>query len=122
MLHMLSNQTAQVFFVDRQCVNVQHFDQFRVNAFAELTVFVQDVGEAARHTCAEVHAGFAHYADNPAGHVFTTVIADAFYDGNSTGVTHRKALASPACSKQTPAGSTVQTGVADDAGFMAAEC
>ncbi|MNE33608.1 hypothetical protein D3C80_1272900 [compost metagenome] len=59
MLHMFGNQTAQMFFVDGQRFNVQHFHQLWVHAFAELTVFIQNVGETARHTCAEVHAGFA---------------------------------------------------------------
>ena len=121
MLHVFGNQTAQVFFVNGQRVNVQHFYQFRVHAFTELTVFIQDVGKTARHACAEVHAGFTQNANNPARHVFTTVIANAFHHGDSTGVTHRKTLARTARGKQTTAGCAVQAGVTDNAGFMAAE-
>ncbi len=121
MMHVLGDQTAQVLFMDRQGFNIQHFHQLRVHAFAEITAFVQDIGETTGHTCPEVNAGFAQHADNTAGHVFTAVIADTFHHGDGTGVTHRKTLTCTTCGKQTTTGSTVQTGVADDAGIAAAE-
>ena len=107
--------------MDGQRINVQHFHQLRVHAFAELTVFIQDVGKTARHARAKVHAGFTQDAHNSARHVFTAVIADAFHHGDGAGVTHRKTFARTARGKQTTAGCAVQTGIADDARFMAAE-
>ncbi|MNB69017.1 hypothetical protein D3C75_155370 [compost metagenome] len=104
-----------------QLVDIQHFHQFWVHTFTELAVFIQHVGEAAGHARTKVDAGFAQHADDAAGHVFTTVVADAFYHGDGTGVTYGEAFPRTARSEQLAAGSAVQAGVADNAGFMTAE-
>ena len=107
--------------MDGQRVNVQHFYQFRVHAFAEVAIFIQNVTKAAGHACAKVDAGFTQHADDAAGHVFTAVVANTFDDGDRAGVTHRETLARTARSIQATAGRAVQAGVADDAGFVATE-
>ena len=107
--------------MDSQRVHVQNFHQFGVNAFTEVAIFIQDVSKAAGHTCAEVHAGFPQDTDDAAGHVFTAVVADAFHHGDGAGVTYRKAFARASCRVQTTAGRAIQTGVANDACFMATE-
>ncbi|MNI79904.1 hypothetical protein D3C73_1363960 [compost metagenome] len=84
MLYMLGDQSTQMLFVDSQRVHAQDFDQFRIHAFAEFAVFVQHVGEPARHACAEVDARFTENTDDAAGHVFTAVVTDAFDHGDGT--------------------------------------
>ncbi len=56
--------------------------------FAEIAAFIENVSETAGHARTEVNAGFTQNADDTTRHIFTTVVANAFYHGDSTGVTH----------------------------------
>src|SRR5699024_247762 len=90
-------------------------------AFAEITAFIENVSEAAGHARTEVNAGFTQNTDNTARHIFTAVVANAFYHGDSTGVPHAETFTRAACGIQTTTGRAIQAGVADNTCFMAAE-
>ena len=51
-------------------------DHFPVAASREVAGFIQHVGDAARHTRAEVATGGAQHDHPPARHIFAAVIAD----------------------------------------------
>nr|VFK62536.1 MAG: hypothetical protein BECKUNK1418G_GA0071005_10259 [Candidatus Kentron sp. UNK]VFK70544.1 MAG: hypothetical protein BECKUNK1418H_GA0071006_103119 [Candidatus Kentron sp. UNK] len=81
----------------------------------EITLFIQHIGNAAAHASGEVASGAAENNDDPAGHVFTAVIADAFDNSNSPGVAGGEAFSGNAPEVALPARGAVENGVADDA-------
>ena len=62
----------------------------------EAAVFVEDPGEAAGHASSEVAAGSAKDDGEASGHVFAAVVADAFNDGQGSGVADGETLAGAA--------------------------
>ena len=80
----------------------------------EAAVLVEDPGEAAGHACSEVEAGGAEDDGEAAGHVFAAVVADAFDDGQGSGVADGEALAGAAGSEEGSAGGSVERDVAED--------
>ena len=72
-------------------------DHLRIAAvFNEVTRFVEYVGDASAHTGSKIAAGRAEDDHASAGHVFTTVVADAFHDGMYTAVADAESFAGPA--------------------------
>ena len=77
-------------------------------------VGVVQVGPAAGHPRPEVGADGAEYDDDPAGHVFAAVLAEALDDRLRAGVAHGEPHPGPADEVQPAAGRAVQAGVAGD--------
>src|SRR5450830_1198016 len=95
----------------------QHFfqaDHRQVAALLEVAVRVVHVGDTARHAGREVAAGGTQHDDGAAGHVFATVVAQAFDDGRGAGVTHGETLAGHAVEEGFAGNRAVQHGIADD--------
>ena len=75
---------------------------------------VIDIGNAARHTGAEVSAGGSQHNDAPARHVLTCVIPDAFYNCSGSRVAHAEPFANLAVQEQLAASGAVQDDIAGD--------
>ena len=80
------------------------FDRFRARPASccsarEGAVFVENIGDAARHAGSEVAPGHAEHDDRAAGHVFATVVADAFDDGGGPELRTAKAFAGDAAKR-----------------------
>ncbi len=88
-----------------------------VDAGLEDAVFVIDVGGATGHSCAEVLAGGAEDDDEAVGHVFTTVVAAAFYYGVGAGESYAEAFSCAAIDEESASGGSVEAGVAYDGVF-----
>ena len=71
-------------------------DNAQVAATDEITGGIPDIGDAAAHTGGKIASGRAENDDAAAGHVFATVVAQAFDDGRRARVTHREAFAGDA--------------------------
>ena len=96
-------------------------NHLRVAAKGEVAFFIEDVSDATAHAGSEVAAGFAKDNDFAAGHVFATVVADAFDDGVDAGVPNREALAGHAADENFTGGGAVKGDVADDDVFVGDE-
>ena len=81
----------------------------------EITPLIQHIGNAAAHAGGEVAPGGAENDDDPAGHVFTAVVADTLDDGDGAGVADGEALAGDAPEVALPTRGAGEDGVADDA-------
>src|SRR5689334_11268197 len=68
-------------------------DHFLVAQLREHRVVVVDVRDSAAHAGGEVSSGRADDHDAPAGHVFATMIADAFHHRTRAGVSNAESLA-----------------------------
>ena len=77
-------------------------------------MLIINVGATAAHAGPEVASGASQDYGGAAGHVFATVVADAFDDGNAAGVSNAEAFARLAGGKQPASGGAVHHGVADD--------
>ena len=84
----------------------------------EFAVFVEHIGDAARHAGGEVAPGLADDDDDAAGHIFAAVIAGAFDDRDRAGVAHGEALAGDAAEIAFASDRAVKRGVADDDRFF----
>ncbi len=89
-------------------------DASRVERGHVAAVGVVQVGAAAGHPRPEVGADGAEYDDDPAGHVFAAVLAEALDDRLRAGVAHGEPHPGPADEVQPPAGRAVEAGVAGD--------
>ena len=56
-------------------------------------IFVEDPGQAPRHTGAEVEPSRTEHHHQASGHVFAAVVAHAFHDRQRSGIAHGEALA-----------------------------
>ena len=77
-------------------------------------VWVIDVSHAATHACSEVPASLSEDNDTSAGHVFATMVACAFDDGNGSTVSHGKTLADLSVDIKLATRSAIKTRVAGD--------
>ena len=89
-------------------------DHVLVDPLIEVPIFVQHVGDAAAHTGSEVLARLAQHHHSAAGHVLAAVVAHAFDDSGSAGITDAEPLAGYTADKGLAAGSAVEGNVADD--------
>src|SRR4051812_46348497 len=89
-------------------------DHRHVAARPEGVPLAQHIGAAAGHTGREVAAGAAEPHDDPAGHVFATMVAGAFDHGDGAGIAHGKTLAGDATEIAFALDRAVEHGVADD--------
>ena len=53
----------------------------RVAADGEITDFIKNVSDSAAHACGEIAPGGAQHDNPAAGHVFTTMVTNAFNNG-----------------------------------------
>eukprot|EP01137_Pigoraptor_chileana_P031734 Opistho-2@20013 len=82
---------------------------------------VQDICNAAAHSCGKVPADTAENDHSPARHVLAAVVADALADGRCARVAHAKALRSDAPDEGLAGRRTVETDVADNDVVLGAE-
>src|SRR5690606_41692733 len=95
--------------------------QFVVVAIHEVIGLIQHIGETTGHTRPEVNAGWTEYRHDTTGHIFTAVVASAFNDRISSGVTHPAALARGTGRKSFSARRTIQTCITHDAADVGVE-
>ena len=89
-------------------------DRFQIAAlFGEVSALVKDVSDAATHAGGKISAAGPEHQDQPLGHVFAAVVADAFDYGGRSGVANRKALARDAIEKRLAAGRAIKGNVAN---------
>ena len=72
---VFGDQVSQRFDILLQG-NIRTFYQILVQSFIEMVMFVQHIGNAARHSCGKVAAGSAKNDDRTARHIFTAVFTD----------------------------------------------
>src|SRR5580700_4476284 len=73
----------------------------------------QDIGDAARHACAQVHSSGAENGYDSGRHVFASMLADTFDHRESAAVTHGKTLARPPGNVELARGRTIENSVAN---------
>ena len=85
----ISSQGAQVgLFLLFEFVRLHKFTVQHVFHFA-----AEQVGKPARHSGAKVQASWAENCGDSTGHIFATVLANTFDDGDCAAVANREALA-----------------------------
>ena len=90
------------------------FHHFGVAALREYAVRIPHVRNASAHAGGEVATGFAQHDYTAAGHVFATMITDAFDNRVRAAVAHREALRRDTAEVRFTAGRTVEHDVADE--------
>src|SRR5690606_32283619 len=80
----------------------------------EAAVFVQHVGDPARHAGGEIAARHAQHDHGAAGHVFAAVVAHTFHHGVTAGVAHAETFACDAAKVRLAADRAIHDGVADN--------
>ena len=76
-------------------------------------MWIEHIGNAARHAGGEIAASFADNHDLATGHVFTAVITDAFYHCARAAVSHTKTLTTHAPKIRLTRSRAVQRDIAD---------
>ena len=103
------------------------FERFQIDAgfiattCGEVSLIVEDKCPATAHAGGKVAARSAEYDDGAVGHVFASMIADAFDHGGRAGIANREALAGYAVEKCFAAGSAVEDNVAHEYAFFRQE-
>ncbi len=72
----------------------------------------QQIRQAAGHAGAQIHSRRTQNHGDASRHIFATVLANAFDDGERAAVAHRKTFAHSSRNVQFPAGRAVEQGVA----------
>ena len=80
----------------------------------EVAVFVEHIGDAARHAGREIAAGLAEHDHDAAGHVLAAMVAGALDHRDGAGIAHREPFARDAAEIALARDGAVQHGVADD--------
>ena len=93
-------------------------DQLFVQSLVQVMVFIQYIGDAARHTGGKILAGAAEDDDFAACHIFASMLADALDDGCRARIAHTKALARDTVDKRLAARRAIESDVADDDVFL----
>ena len=90
-----------------QSVNL---DELRIKSAlaSEASIEVPNIRHSARHTCAEVPAGFTEDYNHPAGHVLAAVFSNSFDHSCGSRIANGKAFASAARCKQKAGSRTVE--------------
>src|ERR1700735_1786076 len=96
--------------------DAMNIDQVMIVAIDEIPFHVEHVSKTAGEAGAEIYARGAQNADHSPRHVFATMIAGAFDDGERAGVANRKSFPRPARRIEFAAGGAIQAGVAHDNG------
>ena len=90
-------------------------DQSKVAVQAKLLfVFGKNVRNSTRHAGCEVATGLAEHDDSTAGHVFQTVVADAFDDGSCSRVADAESFGGHSAEEGFTFGRSIKSNVADD--------
>src|SRR5258706_7899008 len=92
-------------------------DFFSVHKIKVQNVFgfgAEYVGEAAGHAGTEIEAERAENEDDAAGHIFATVLANAFDHGEGAAVANGEAFAGAACDEKLAGGCAIQNRVASE--------
>src|ERR1700742_72651 len=80
----------------------------------EVAILVEDPGETARHTRAEVEACRSQDDRQTARHVFAAVVADTLDNRQSPRIADGEAFSGAAGGKESAAGGSVESNVAQD--------
>src|SRR5688500_9749463 len=80
----------------------------------KVTCFIQNECYAATHTCSKVTSCLTDYHDRTTSHVFTTMIANTFYHGCSTGVAYCKPFTSNAAEIHFTANGAIEYGITNN--------
>ena len=85
------------------------------------SIFIQNIGDAARHAGGKIAPGVTEIDDPAASHVFAAVIADAFHHRLNAAVAHAETFAGEAADIRLAARCAVESDVADDDVFFGSE-
>src|SRR5258708_35988558 len=92
-----------------------HFDWRRADRLLVVSIasnrIPQGVGQTASHSRAEVHSRWSQNHGHTCGHVFATVLTNAFDHGECTAIPDRESFAHPARDVEFATGRTVQQSV-----------
>src|SRR5277367_2988390 len=77
-------------------------------------VGAENVGEAAGHTGAEIHAHGTENQRDAARHIFATVLAEAFDDREGAAIAHGEALAGASGDEKLAGGRAIKNGVSGE--------
>ena len=89
--------------------------------FGKVSALVKNIGDAAAHAGGKISAAGSEHQDQALGHVFATVVADAFDHSGRSGIANGKALAGDSVEKRFAAGGAVEGNVADQNIFFGGE-
>src|SRR5215469_3822665 len=103
-------------------------ERFEINrleiaaVLGEISVFVEDVRDAAAHSGGEVTAAGTEHNHQAVRHVFTAVIANTLDDCGRTGIANREPLSTNAVEENFAAGGAVECNVPDDDVLLRGKC
>jgi len=95
---MTSDELLHVLFFIRILDGLQ-VHHLQIAALHEIARFVENVGDTAAHAGRKISTGSSKHDNPAAGHIFASVIADAFNDGNGTAVADGEPFAGDAANK-----------------------
>src|SRR5579864_818321 len=81
--------------------------------FREIAPLIEHISDAATHPRREISAARAEHNDKAVGHVFASVVADAFHHRGRTRISNRESLAGHAVEKCFAAGRAIEHDVPD---------
>src|SRR5690348_12657490 len=81
--------------------------------FGEVEMLVEDIGDAAAHSCGKISATRSEHQHQAIGHVLAAVIADSLNQGGGAGVANSEAFPSHPVEKRFAARGAVKCNIAD---------
>ena len=118
--NVFRNQFFQLCNIFRMC-HLAESNQCFIQLGVQVAFFVQYIGNTATHTGCKVLAGLAEDDRTATGHIFTTMVAHAFYDNGCTGVPDAEPFASNTSNKRLTAGCTEQSNITNNNIFICLE-
>ncbi len=93
-------------------------DHILVAVLGESAVFIEDIGNPARHAGRKIASGAAEDDHAAAGHVFAAMIADPFHDRVDAAVPDAETFPGPAAQVSFAAGAAIERHIAGDDTFL----
>ena len=99
--------------------DILQFDHFQVAAIpAEITILIQDVCNTAAHASCKIAPGGSQNNSPSAGHIFTTMVTDAFYHSLNAAVANTEPFSGDAANIGFTTGGAVKSDIADNDIFL----
>ncbi|MPN61741.1 hypothetical protein SDC9_209483 [bioreactor metagenome] len=92
--------------------------QLLVYSGIEISVFIQDIGNATTHACGKVFACIPNNNGNSPCHIFTAMVTNAFNNGSGTGITNAEAFSCNTVNICLTIRCTIQCNIADNDIFI----
>src|SRR5205814_3871230 len=96
-------------------------DHLQVASLSKITSVIDDVCDSAAHDCCKISAGVTENDNPSACHVFATVVANTFDNGNGTAVANAESLTRNTPDERFAGRRAVERDVTDDDVFFGFE-